>query len=603
MFDRRSVLMGLGLSAVAPAAFARTAFSPDDAPTAEDAALVEALDAAFLESAHRSPETLTQLGIKDRYGELDDYTAGEAEAALALSERQLADIEARFGQAALSDQGRLSLRLFRDGVEQQREQLRWRRHQYLVSTNGSVLGSIPVMLINAHKVDSADDARAYVSRLEAVERVMTEVAEDFAARAADGLKPPAFVYAPVVRDARNVITGAPFGDGEDTPLWADFQAKVNALSIPEGEKTELLGNGRAALTGPFKRGYDRLIGEVERVGATQERSDGAWALPNSAAYYASQLKFYNSTDDTADWIHETGLSEVARLHAEMEVIKAQVGFEGTLQEFFVVLREDPQYQYPNTAEGREQFLSDARVYVAQAMETAPQWFSQLPQAALEVRAVEEWRQDTAPVAFYNPPSADGSRPGIYYVNLSDMTQVSKIQNEAITYHEAAPGHHFQIARAQEQQGLPMFRKHGFYGAYIEGWALYTEKLAKEMGFYGDPYSDFGRLSLELWRAIRMVVDTGVHTRRWTREQAIQYFTDNSMMSALNIQREVERYICWPGQATSYKVGQLKVLGLRDEARAALGDRFDIKGFHEVVLAAGAVPLGVLEERVRGWAAA
>lgn len=602
MFDRRSVLLGLGLSAVAPAALARSVLG-QAAESADDAALIEALDAAFMEGVRASPEAMTQLGMKERYSELDDYTPRAAAAQLALGERQLANIQARFGDAQLSEQGQLSLRLYRDAVAQQRQMFRWRRHQYLVSTNGSVMGQLPVMLINAHGVSSVEDAEAYVSRLNAVERVMNEVAAEFAARAADGLAPPAFTYEPVGRDGRNVITGAPFGEGEDSPVWADFQTKVNALEISAGEKTRLLEAGRAALTGPFKRGYERMLSEVERVGATHDRNDGVWALPGGAAFYQSSLKFYNSTDDTADWIHETGLSEVARLHGEMDVIRNQVGFAGTLQDFFQQLRTDPQYQYPNTAEGRERFLADSRVYIAQAMEAAPQWFSQLPRTALEVRAVEEWRQATASVAFYNSPSADGARPGIYYVNLADMTQVSKPQAEAIAYHEGAPGHHFQLARAQEQESLPMFRKFAFYGAYIEGWGLYAEKLAKEMGFYTDPYSDFGRLSLELWRAIRMVVDTGIHTRRWTREQAISYFTENTMMSELNIRREVERYISDPGQATSYKVGQLKILALRDEARATMRDRFDIKGFHEAVLAAGALPLAVLEERVRAWAAA
>lgn len=598
MFDRRTVLLGMIAAASAPAVSAVAA----QTATEDDTALVAAMDAAFMEAVARSPQTLTQLGRKDRYGELDDYTDAAEIAQLAMAERQLTAIEGQFAQADLSEQGRLSLRLLRDGVVQQRQLFPWRGHGYVVSTNGSVMGSLPVMMINAHRVDTVDDARAYISRLNAVERVMTEVAADLAARAAAGVRPPAFVYAPVIRDGRNVITGAPFDDGDDSPLWADIQTKVNALDIPDGEKTEILGDARAALTGPFKAGYEHLLAEVARVGEGQDRNDGVWALPDGAAYYQASLKLYNSTDDTADWIHETGLSEVARLHGEMEVIKDQVGYAGTLSEFFEHLRTDPQFQYPNDAAGREAFLADSRAFIAQAMAAAPQYFHTLPAAALEVRAVEEWRQATASVAFYNQPSADGSRPGIYYVNLADMTQVSKIQNEAIAYHEGAPGHHFQIARAQEQQGLPMFRKYGFYGAYIEGWGLYAEKLAKEMGFYTDPYSDFGRLSLELWRAIRMVVDTGIHTRRWTREQAIDYFMQNSMMSELNTTREVERYICRPGQATSYKVGQLKILALRAAAREAMGARFDIKDFHEAVLAAGAVPLSVLQERVEAWAA-
>jgi uncharacterized protein (DUF885 family) len=259
-----------------------------------------------------------------------------------------------------------------------------------------------------------------------------------------------------------------------------------------------------------------------------------------------------------------------------------------------------QYKYPNTAAGREQYLADARRYSDQVMAIAPQWFRRLPKAALEVRAVEEWRQETAPIAFYNSPSEDGSRPGIYYVNLADMTQVLKPQIEAISYHEAAPGHHFQIALAQELPSIPMFRRFGGYGVYAEGWGLYAEGLGKEMGFYEDPMSEFGMYSTQLWRAARLVVDTGIHAKRWTREQAIQYFLDNALLSERDATKEIERYFNWPGQATSYTIGQLKILELRERAQAALGERFDIRDFHAVVLENGSVPLDVLDELVERY---
>jgi len=601
MFDRRSVLLGLAVSAVAPAALARTAFQ-DQPAGGPDAALVEALDAAFMEAARTSPETLTGLGLKERYGELDDYTAQGAADSLALAERQTANILARFGEADLSEQGQLSLRLLADGLAQQQRLFQYRRHQYLITKAGSVMSSLPVMLMNQHSVADVSDARAYISRLTAAERVMREVTAEFRARAEAGFAPPALTYQPNLTTGRAIISGAPFEEGAESPLWTDIQAKVNALEIPDGEKVELIGDARAALTGPFKAGYEVFLAAIAEVGEGRTANDGVWALPDGAAYYEAMLGFYNSTDDTADWIHETGLAEVARLRGEMEVIKTQVGFDGDLQAFFEHLRTDPQFQYPNTPEGKEAYLEDSRRYIAQAMDIAPQWFHTLPQAPLEVRAVETWREQTASTAFYNQPSQDGTRPGIYYVNLADMTQVSKPSAEGIAYHEGAPGHHFQIARAMEQPGLPMFRKYGFYGAYAEGWGLYAEKLGKEMGFYQDAYSDFGRLTMEIWRAIRMVVDTGIHTRRWTREQAVQYFTENSMVAPLTIDREIDRYICSPGQATSYKVGMLKILALRAAARERMGDRFDIKDFHEVVLGVGAVPLGVLQERVEAWAA-
>ena len=303
---------------------------------------------------------------------------------------------------------------------------------------------------------------------------------------------------------------------------------------------------------------------------------------------------------SAEQIHQIGLEQVARLHGEMERIKRQVGFTGTLREFFRHVTESAQFKYPNTAEGRERYLADARRYIGQVMEAAPRMFRRLPRAPLEVRAVEPFRQDTASVAFYNQPSADGSRPGIFYVNLADMNQVLRPQVEAIAYHEGAPGHHFQIALAQELEAVPKFRRFGVYGAYIEGWGLYSEGLGKELGFYQDPMSEFGMYSLSLWRAIRLVLDTGIHHHRWSRERADRYFTENGLLSERDIAKEVDRYFNNPGQATSYMIGQLKILELRDRARAALGDRFDIRDFHAVVLENGAVPLDVLEELVDAW---
>jgi uncharacterized protein (DUF885 family) len=294
---------------------------------------------------------------------------------------------------------------------------------------------------------------------------------------------------------------------------------------------------------------------------------------------------------------------VKRIHGEMEQIKTRVGFTGTLQQFFAHIKNGAQFKYPNTDAGRQQYLADANAFIAQVMAKAPQWFGRLPKAPLEVRAVETWRQETAAVAFYNSPSPDGSRPGIYYVNLADMNQVLKPQIEGISYHEGAPGHHFQIALQQELEAMPKFRRFGGYGAYAEGWGLYAERIGREMGFYQDPYSLFGHLSLELWRAVRLVTDTGLHHKRWTREQAIAYFRANSLLSERDIVKEVERYINNPGQATSYKIGQLRILELRERARQALGERFDIREFHAVVLENGSLPLDILEEQVEAYIAA
>jgi len=578
--------------------------TPVAASTAQrDAELTAFLDRAFDEQVALSPETQTQLGLKTNYDRLDDYTLAGRKRSLDLEERQLRDLRARFKPAELGEGARLSFKLFEEQVEREREGWRWRYHRYAVSTNGSPMGQIPVFLINNHDVDSAADARAYAARIRDAERVLKENAAFLREQATRGVVPLKMSFAPVRGDARKVITGAPFTAGPDSALMADFRKKVGALKVGQAEKDALLKEGTDAMTGPFRRGFDAMFAALDAVEPMSKGNVGAWSLPDGQAYYAYRLKGSTTTDLTADQIHELGLKRVAAIRAEMEAVMRRVGFNGTLEQFFTKVKTDPQFKYPNTAAGRQQYLTDARGVIAEVMAVAPRYFSVLPKAALEVRAVEPFREATASTAFYNQPALDGSRPGIFYVNLVDMNQTQKIQLAAIAAHEGAPGHHFQIARAQELTGIPKFRKLGGYGAYTEGWGLYSERLAQEMGIYKDPYTEFGMLSNQVWRAIRLVLDTGIHSRKWTREQAVAYFKANSSVSDTDIGREVDRYFNNPSQATSYMVGQLRISELRDKARTALGDRFDIKDFHEAVLSQGALPLDVLEAQVDAYIAA
>jgi len=569
----------------------------------QDQALLQFLDEAFDERLGLSPESQTQLGLKTNYAKLDDYTDAASVREQDLMERQLKDMRARFKPDQLGESARVSFRLFEYEVERGRESLRFRKLRFPVSTNGSPAGAIPVLLINNHKVDSVADAEAYIARLRDTDRVMTEVAATMREQAAAGIVPNKVNFAPARADALKVITGAPFGSGADSTLLADFRKKVDALGAPAATKAKLIADASAALTGPFKHGYDTLIAAIDEIEPKSKGNFGAWSLPDGAAYYADRLKSSTTTSLTADQIHDLGLAQVAAIRSEMEAIKREVGFTGTLEQFFDHIRTDPQFKYPNTEAGRETYLADARAVIASVMTAAPRYFRVLPKAALEVRAVEKWREGTASTAFYNPPSADGTRPGIYYVNLVDMNQTQKVQVAGIAAHEGAPGHHFQIARQQELSGIPKFRKFGGYGAYMEGWGLYSERLANEMGVYKTPYDRFGMLSLQVWRAIRLVLDTGIHSKRWTREQAIAYFKANSSVSDTDIAREVDRYFNWPGQATSYMVGQLKIAELRKRAETELGPRFDIRDFHEAVLSEGALPLDILEEQVTRYIAA
>ena len=572
------------------------------ADNAEDARLTVFLDAAFDASLALSPEGMTSLGLKTDYDKLDDYTDAGAARALALREAQLMQLRRDFDPARLSPAGRVSYRLFEQSVEQDRRQFAWRNHAFPVSTNGSPAGNIPVFLINEHGVATPEDARAYIARIVDAERVMGEVAAQIRAQAEAGIVPPSMVFKPARDDAQLVITGAPFDGGEDSTVLADFRAKVAKLELDAAARDALVAEASAALAGPFRRGFDTLFAALDAVEPLASGNNGAWSLPDGGDYYAARLNYYTTTDMSAEQIHQLGLDQVAAIRAEMDAARQAMGYAGTLDALIAAVRTDPQYRLPNDESGKEQYLAESRAVIARIMAEAPNWFHRLPEAALEVRAVEPWRQETASVAFYNRPAPDGSRPGIFYVNLADMTQVSRLQVESIAAHEGAPGHHFQIARAQELPGLPKFRRFGFYGSYIEGWGLYSERLAGEMGLYATPEARFGMLSLQMWRAIRMVVDTGMHAKRWTREQAIDYFRANSPVSERDIVKEIDRYLNNPGQATSYMVGQLHIADLRRKAEAALGERFDIRDFHEAVLGNGSVPLEVLTEQVDAYIA-
>jgi uncharacterized protein (DUF885 family) len=336
------------------------------------------------------------------------------------------------------------------------------------------------------------------------------------------------------------------------------------------------------------------------------QAQGVGALPNGQAFYNAALYLQTTTDMTADEIHELGLKEVARIRGEIEQIKDKVGFKGSLQDFFQFMRTDKRFLLPNNDQGAEQYLELARGYLGEMKKKLPEYFGRLPKADLIVKRVEPYREEPGGAQHYQGGTPDGSRPGIFYAHLSDMNAEPTYQLENIAYHEGLPGHHMQISIQQELENdtgpnkLPKFRTQYFYGAYVEGWGLYSEALAKEMGFDSDPYNDFGRLSGEIWRAIRLVLDTGIHAKGWSEEQAVTYFADNSPQPRAAIESEVRRYFMSPGQATTYKIGMIKLQQMRDKARSELGDKFSYPAFHDQILGGGALPLPVLEAKIDRW---
>jgi uncharacterized protein (DUF885 family) len=607
---RSALALALLATAAACAAPAhRDAASPaftQEAITAESMRLNAWFEQKFDEAVARDPMRQTYLGIKDRYSEWTDPSEAFKRAELEFQRADVAEMKATFDFAKLDDQTKLSWRLAEYELERAEAEWPYRDHEYTFNQMFGVQSGIPAFLINQHKVTSASDAEAYIARLDGVPAYLGQHVANARAAAEKGIQPPLFVYEYVLSDARGVITGYPFEGEGDSPLMEDIRGKVAALAsnstITEEEAGRLASRAAEVIKSSVGPAYEAVIAELVRQQAAATADDGAWKLPDGEAYYNNRLAQNTTTTLTAEEIHQIGLDEVARINGEMQAIMTEVGFEGSLQDFFEFMRTDPRFYKPETEEGRAEYLAEAEAAIEKMKGDLPKLFNTFPKADMEVKAVEPFREKSAGKAFYSRPAPDGSRPGIYYANLYSMADMPTYQLEALAFHEGIPGHHMQIAIAQELDSIPSFRKFGGYTAYSEGWGLYSELVPKEMGYYSDPYSDFGRLAMEIWRAARLVVDTGLHSKKWTREQAIQYLMDNTPNPQGDCEKAIERYIVMPGQATAYKIGMLKIVELRERARAQLGDAFDIREFHDVVLRDGAVPLAVLEETVDAWLA-
>lgn len=550
----------------------------------------------FMENVMRSPMYQSFLGIKDDQDKWDDISEQSALQELELQQQQLARVMA-IDPTQLDAQTQVSWLLMKQQLEQEIADFEWRHHNYPVNQMFGMHSSVAALLINQHRISDVTDAEAYIARLNGLPELFAQLAENLALRAEKGILAPQFVYPYVLSDSQNIITGAPFDDGEPSTLWADFSGKIAKLDIDNSERDSLMAAAQQALIESVKPAYEGLITSVTEIAAQADERDGAWKLPDGERFYNIALQRTTTTDLTAEEIHQIGLDEVARIHDEMRVIMQKVGFTGSLQEFFVYMRNNQDFVYPDTAEGRQRYLDEATALIDTMKSRLDELFLTKPKADLVVKAVEPFREKSAGKAFYQQPSMDGSRPGVYYANLYDMASMPSYQMEALAYHEGIPGHHMQRAISQELQGIPTFRKFGRYTAYTEGWGLYSELVPKEIGFYQDPYSDFGRLAMELWRAVRLVVDTGIHAKQWTREEGIAFYVNNTPNAEADAVKMVERHIVMPSQATAYKIGMIKIVELREKAKAELGEAFDIREFHDVVLASGPVPLNVLEQFV------
>lgn len=566
-------------------------------------------DAKYEELLQLSPIQLTFLGRKDRNNELDDFSMAGADLQLEWARASVAEMQREFDYEQLDAETKTSWDIWMYQYEQSERAVQFRNNGLTFEQMNGAQSFLPTFLISFHLIEEAADVEALISRIRESARALDQLLVTAQESSQLGVITPGFALDGVIQQSRNVISGIPFTEGEDSALWTDAKTDVQALvtagTLDQLRADELLEQTRVALMEDLGPAYERVIAWAEAEKAkVPEVSTGLVSQPNGLAYYNYLLETQTTTSLTADEIHQIGLADVARLRSEMEAVKELAGFSGTLQEFFVMLREtrdDERFYYPNDDTGRQGYIDDATAAIENIKAQLPNYFRTLPQADLVVRRVEAFREQDGAAQHYYPGTPDGSRPGVYYAHLSDMNAMPKSEMEVIAYHEGLPGHHMQISIAQELQGIPMFRTQAGFTAYSEGWGLYSEYLASEMpDTYVDPYSKFGRLMSEMWRAIRLVVDTGLHAEGWTEQQAVDYFAANSSVPLTAIRSEVQRYIVMPGQATSYKIGMNKFLELRAHARAELGDEFDIRDFHDTVLLGGAMPLALLERRVMQW---
>jgi len=556
---------------------------------------------AFIQYIWDKPEILTSMGILEQLG-MNGHNAKWNDDSEVASERdfkfltEIMDTLAEYDEDELSEDEILSVKVLKELLGTPEDDWRFRHHNYPVNQLFGLQNSIPRFLDTFHQVNSSEDAENYISRLSRIGIKMDQNMEGIRIREEKGVIPPAFVIEKSVVIMREFIAVP----AEENVLYESFRGKLEeADEISEQDRQAFLESAKTEIETVVYPAYQGYINYFSELSAKANDDDGVWKLPNGEAYYNYLLRGHTTTEMTANEIHATGLSEVGRIQAEMLEIFASEGYDTSLgvKALFDGLAEEERFYYPDTDEGRAQILEDYATIIDEIEEGIAGAFNIKPRAGIVVKRVPEFSEETAPGAYYNQPSRDGSRPGTFYANLFDIKATPKYGMRTLAYHEGVPGHHFQIAIQTELEGIPEFRKESGFTSYSEGWALYAEQLAWEMGFQTDPYDNLGRLQAELFRAVRLVVDTGIHAKRWSREEAIEYMLTNTGIAESDVTSEIERYIVMPGQATAYKVGMMELLRLRGEAEQALGDNFDIRDFHDVVLKNGSLPLTALRELV------
>ncbi len=564
-----------------------------------------AVERITIQALFRDPETLTFLGFLDNtIVDFHSHRLTDASPAYEKETREIArknlELIRSYDRDRLSYQKQLTYDIFSGYLETIVESEKYPYHMNSVNYPGpypvnqlfGVQSEVPAFLKSSHQIVDKISAENYIKRLKAIPAKFDQVLETLRYREDMGVIPPRFTVTKVITQMEKFIMILP----EENVLYVSFSEKISKRDeIEEKDREKLKQEVVSTIETDVYPAYGKLIAFLEKQKARAVTNHGIWKIPGGDDYYRYLLRFHTTTDMTPEEIHDIGHSEVLRITSEMKAILNSQGYRGgTVSELMKRISREDRFHYPDTDEGREQILADYTAILEEIDKGLDDHFNLRPKQGVKVQRVPEFKEKTAPGAYYNPPSLDGSRPGIFYINLRSVEELQKFGMRTLAFHEAIPGHHFQLALAQEIEGVPTFRKVYPFTAYAEGWALYSEQLAREMGFHEDPFSNLGRLQAELFRAVRLVVDTGLHYKRWTREKAIDYMLEKTGMPKTDVIAEIERYMVMPGQACAYMVGMLKILQLREKSWKELSSAFSIKDFHDVVLKNGSVPLDILE---------
>ena len=560
---------------------------------------------AFIQFLLEDPEAVSSLGIFEQLGYkgfdgmLTDVSPAHEQKLAQMARDDLATLRG-YDRASLSPAHQLSYDVLEWFLQDLVEGQHWLFYDYPVNQLFGVQSSTPDFMVQIHPIGDQRDVRNYISRLTAFDRKFQQLLQGLRLRQSKGIVPPKFVIERVLVEMRAFIAVPP----RENILYTNLRAKMAGLpAVPASVRATLLAQAQAAIEHSVYPAYARLIDYFTELQPQVTEDYGVWKLPDGNRYYDHLIRSHTTTSLDAEQVHNIGLSEVARIEAQLDgILKSQGLAQGTIGERITRLNAESALQYSNDAVGRAACISDYQRYIDAMVRGLGPDFASPPQLNIKVQRVPQFKEQTAPGAYADTGSLDGSRPGVFYVNLRDMRDIWKYQMRTLAYHEAVPGHQLQGVIAQRLSGVPTFRKVLPFTAYDEGWAVYAERLGWEMGFENDPLDNLGRLQAEMFRAVRLVVDTGIHRKHWTREQAIAYMQEKTGMAQSEVVSEIERYFVLPGQALAYKIGMLKILQLRARAQAQLGAAFDIRRFHGVVLGSGSLPLTILEKQVDAWIA-